>query len=154
MVYIYLGVKIHLETRILFLVARKLFLNFTIWRKFCCNLNILSVYHFSKSFCWVIIKNLQSITEPIFTFILYYCRWFSQVENRVVWLLHTHKILMYEIDIGNLKTRNFTKLILVRNFYSSFWVKRLFDMRRERHNLLMLTAFTSSAFNPTNARRP
>ena len=29
-----------------------------------------------------------------------------------------------------------------------------FDMRRERHNLSMLTAFTSSALNPTNARRP
>ena len=27
-------------------------------------------------------------------------------------------------------------------------------MRSERHNLSMLTAFTSSAFNPTNARRP
>ena len=25
---------------------------------------------------------------------------------------------------------------------------------RERHNLSMLTAFTSSALNPTNARRP
>ena len=29
-----------------------------------------------------------------------------------------------------------------------------FDMRRKKHNLSMLTAFTSSAFNPTNARRP
>ena len=27
-------------------------------------------------------------------------------------------------------------------------------MRRETHNLSMLTAFTSSALNPTNARRP
>ena len=27
-------------------------------------------------------------------------------------------------------------------------------MRRERHNLSMLTAFTLSALNPTNARRP
>ena len=48
-------------------------------------------------------------------------------------------------------TKN-TKLVQVRNFLLPLSY-RFFDMRRERHNLSMLTAFTSSAFNPTNARR-
>ena len=30
---------------------------------------------------------------------------------------------MCEIDIGNLKTRNFTKLVQVRNFFYYLWVK-------------------------------
>ena len=41
------------------------------------------------------------------------------------------------IDIGNLKTRNFTKLVQVRNFYSPFWVWRFFDMRRKRHTIFL-----------------
>ena len=34
----------------------------------------------------------------------------------------------------------------------TFLSLKLFDMRREKHNLSMLTAFTSSALNQTNAR--
>ena len=43
-------------------------------------------------------------------------------------LQHTRNKRMCEIDIGNLKTRNFTKLVQVRNFLSPL-SKRLFDMR-------------------------
>ena len=56
---------------------------------------------------------------------------------------------MCEIDIGNLKTRNWFRYETLLPLGL-----RLFDMRRERHNLSMLTAFTSSALNPTNARHP
>ena len=48
------------------------------------------------------------------------------------------------LDIGNPKTRKTLRLLS----------SRLFDIRRERHNFSMLIAFTSSALNPTNARRP
>ena len=54
----------------------------------------------------------------------------------------------------NLKYTKFTKLVRVRNFIT-FELKVFFYMRRERetHNLYMLTAFTSSVLNPTNAQR-
>ena len=52
---------------------------------------------------------------------------------------------MCEIDIGNPKYMTFAKLVQVRNFITF----ELFDMRRERHNLSMLTAFTSA---PNHAR--
>ena len=60
---------------------------------------------------------------------------------------------MCEIDIGNSKYTTFTKLVQVRNFIT-FELKVIRHEERETHNLSMLTAFTSSALNPTNARRP
>ena len=58
-------------------------------------------------------------------------------------VVHKYKSRRYKIhEIGS-----GTKLYYL-------WVKRFFDMRRERHNLSMLTAFTSSVLNPTNARCP
>ena len=58
-----------------------------------------------------------------------------QVFNKKKGNCNIFMIRMCEIDIGNLKARNFTKLVPVRNFYSPFWVYRFFDMRRarERH---------------------
>ena len=45
---------------------------------------------------------------------------------------------MCEIDIGNLKTRNFTKLLKVRNIYSPFWVKGFSTWgERERHAIFL-----------------
>ena len=45
-------------------------------------------------------------------------------------------IRICKIDIGNLKTRNFTKLVQLRNFLLPLsW--RLFDMRRERHTIFL-----------------
>ena len=60
---------------------------------------------------------------------------------------------MCEIDIGNPKYTTFTKLVHVRNFIT-FELKVIRHEERERHNLSMLTAFTSSALNPTHARCP
>ena len=64
-------------------------------------------------------------------------------------LLHTLNIQMCGIDIRNLKTRNFTKLVQVRNFLLPL-SQRLFDMRRERFNLSMLTF----PFAPHHVRHP
>ena len=57
----------------------------------------------------------------------------------------------YGTDIGNPKYTTFTKLVQVRNFLLPL-SQSLFDMRRERHNLSMLTAFTSSALKVVSAR--
>ena len=60
-----------------------------------------------------------------------------------VWNRHreSKNTKFYEIGSG-------TKLFITLE------LKRFFDMRRERHNLSMLTAFTLSALYPTNAWRP
>ena len=61
---------------------------------------------------------------------------------------------MCEIDIGNPKnTRNTLQLLSSgTKLFMTFELKVFRHEERERHNLSMLTAFTSSALNPTNAR--
>ena len=63
---------------------------------------------------------------------------------------------MREIDIGNLKyTQNTLQLLSSSmKLYITFELKVFRHEERERQNLPMLTAFTSSALNPTNARHP
>ena len=57
---------------------------------------------------------------------------------------------MCEIDMGNPKYTTFTKLVQVRNFIT-FELKFIRHEERERHNLSMLTAFTSA---PNHMRHP
>ena len=62
---------------------------------------------------------------------------------------------MCEIDIGNPKTRKTLRLLSSgTKLFITFELKVILHEERETHNLSMLTAFTSSAPNPTNARRP
>ena len=61
---------------------------------------------------------------------------------------YTTKIWMCEIDIGNLKYPTFTKLVQVRNFIT------FFDMRRERYNFSMLTAFYIVSSQPNQRAAP
>ena len=64
-------------------------------------------------------------------------------------------IRMCEIDIGNPKTRKILRLLSSgTKLFITFELKVIRYEERETHNLSMLTAFTSSALNPTNARRP
>ena len=62
-------------------------------------------------------------------------------------------VVTCEIDIGNPKTRNSRNWFRYETFIQLFEFKD-FPTWGERHNLSMLTAFTSSALNPTNARAP
>ena len=63
---------------------------------------------------------------------------------------------MFEIMFINIyrnpKTRNWFRYETLLPF--ELKVIRHEERQRETHNLSMLTAFTSSALNPTNARRP
>ena len=62
-------------------------------------------------------------------------------------------IWMCEIDIGNPKYTTFTKLVQVWNFIT-FWVKGFSTWGEIDTIFLCWLLFTSSALNPTNARRP
>ena len=70
---------------------------------------------------------------------------------------HTHNIRMCEIDLGNLKKQigSGTKLLFTFLRLKVFWhEERERERERERETPSMLTTFTSSALNPTHARRP
>ena len=70
-------------------------------------------------------------------------------------LLHIHDTLMCEMDIGNPKYNTLRLLSSGKKLLFTFLSLKVFrHEERERENLSMLTAFTSSALNPTNARRP
>ena len=77
----------------------------------------------------------------------------------VIWLINYScnipMIRICEIDIGNPKLKRHSRnWFRYETFYYLFELKVFRNKERERHNLSMLTAFTSSALNPTNARRP
>ena len=74
----------------------------------------------------------------------------QHIYDTDMWNRHNvHK--MFINIYRNPKTRNWFRY---ETFIHLFEFKRFFDMRSERHNLSMLTAFTSLALNPTNAWRP
>ena len=88
-----------------------------------------------------------------FLAISWYLSFFSFSFNVTLSSCNIPMIRICEIDIGNPKYTTFTKLVQVRK-YITFELKVIRHEERKRHNLSMLTAFTSSALNPSNARRP